>query len=84
MILHKFKIEANIYLLLEHPNIVNLKNFIIKNGNPHLVQEYIDGVTIEEYMNFNKLTDKDIKNILIELIRAVKCLNYQNIYHLLL
>ena len=51
VILHKFKIEANIYLLLEHPNIVNLRNFIIKNGSPHLVQEYIDGQTLDEYIS---------------------------------
>ena len=50
-ILNKFKIEANIYLLLEHPNIVSLKNFIIQDGSPHLVQEYIEGNTLEEYIN---------------------------------
>ena len=49
-ILNKFKIEANIYLLLEHPNIVTLKNFIIKDGSPHLVQEYIEGQTLDEYI----------------------------------
>jgi len=49
-ILEKFKIEANIYLMLEHPNIVSLKNFIIKDKNPHLVQEYIEGQTLEKYI----------------------------------
>ena len=34
-ILNKFKAEANIYLMLDHPNIVSLKNFIIKNHTPH-------------------------------------------------
>ena len=50
-ILEKFKAEANIYLMLEHPNIVSLKNFIIKKGKPHLVQEYVDGQTLDEYIN---------------------------------
>ena len=50
-ILEKFKVEANIYLMLKHPNIVSLKNFILKNGKPHLVQEYVEGQTLDEYIN---------------------------------
>ena len=51
-VLNKFQTEANIYLMLEHPNIVSLKNFIIKNGNPHLVQEYFEGKTLDEYIKY--------------------------------
>ena len=50
-IFEKFKVEANIYLMLNHPNIVSLKDFIIKNGTPHLVQEYVDSVTLDEYIH---------------------------------
>ena len=49
-VLNKFKAEANIYLMLDHPNIVSLKDFIIKNETPHLVQEYIEGQTLDEYI----------------------------------
>ena len=49
-VLNKFKAEANIYLMLDHPNIVSLKDFIIKNGNPHLVQEYVDAHTLDQYI----------------------------------
>lgn len=45
----KFKIEANIYLMLSHPNIVKLKNFVMKNG-AHLVMEYIEGQALDEYI----------------------------------
>jgi len=50
-ILNKFKAEANIYLMLDHPNIVSLKNFIIKNGTYHLVQEYFEGQTLDAYIH---------------------------------
>ena len=50
-VIEKFKAEANIYLMLNHPNIVTLKNFILKKGSPHLVQEYIDGQTLDDYIN---------------------------------
>ena len=49
-VLNKFKAEANIYLMLDHPNIVSLKDFIIKNGTPHLVQEYVDAHTLDQYI----------------------------------
>jgi serine/threonine protein kinase len=47
--LKRFRIEANIYLMLSHPNIVKLKNFILKDG-AHLVMDYIEGMTLEEYI----------------------------------
>lgn len=47
----KFKSEANIYLMLDHPNIVSLKDFIIKNDSFYLVQEYVDGQNLEEYIH---------------------------------
>ena len=50
-ILNKFKAEANIYLMLDHPNIVSLKNFILKNHTPHLVQEYVEGRTLDDYIS---------------------------------
>ncbi len=49
-ILKRFKIEANIYLMLSHPNIVKLKDLILKDG-AHLVMDYIEGMTLEKYIN---------------------------------
>ena len=51
-IVRKFKIEANIYLGLEHPNIVQLKapGLIIKNNQIHLVMEHVDGLTLDQYV----------------------------------
>jgi len=46
----KLRIEANIYLMLTHPNIVKLKNFIV-NETAHLVMEYIDGKPLDEYIS---------------------------------
>jgi eukaryotic-like serine/threonine-protein kinase len=43
--------EANQYLYLNHPNIVNLQDFIIKPDAYYLVMEYIDGRTLEDYIN---------------------------------
>ena len=68
---------------IKHPNIVKYYDSFVDEKYYYLVQEYISGYTIEEYINNKKtINDEEIKNILIELIRAIKCLNYQNIYHL--
>lgn len=48
--IHKFKTEANIYLMLNHPHIVSLHDFIIKNGTHYLVMEYVDGKPLDEYI----------------------------------
>lgn len=48
--LKKFRIEANIYLMLSHPNIVKLRDLILKDG-AHLVMDYIEGMTLEKYIN---------------------------------
>ena len=48
--LEKFRIEANIYLMLSHPNIVKLKNFLLLNG-AHLVMEYLEGQAMDEYIS---------------------------------
>ena len=50
-VLEKFKIEANIYLMLSHKNIVALKDFIVTNDNKYyLIMEFIDGNAIDDYM----------------------------------
>ena len=51
-VVRKFKIEANIYLGLDHPNIVQLKapGLIIKNNRMHLVMEHVDGLTLDKYI----------------------------------
>jgi len=48
--LDKFRIEANIYLMLSNPNIVKLKNFVMQDG-AHLVMEYIEGQPMDEYIS---------------------------------
>lgn len=49
-LLRKFKIEANIYLMLSHPNIVKLKDLILKDDGAHLVMDYVDGMSLDEYI----------------------------------
>jgi serine/threonine-protein kinase len=46
----KFREEANRYLYLDHPNIVSLHDFHDYDDVQYLIMEYVDGVTISQYM----------------------------------
>lgn len=46
----KFREEANRYVYLDHPNIVSLHNFYDFGEVQYLIMEYIDGVTVSQYM----------------------------------
>lgn len=43
--------EANQYLYLEHPNIVQLRDFIMRDDAYYLVMEFVEGKNLEQYMN---------------------------------
>ena len=46
----QLKTEALVAMKLTHPNIVTLRAFEENKGNPFLVMDYIDGVTLDEYL----------------------------------
>ena len=60
--------------MLKHPSIVSLKNFILKKGKPHLVQEYVDGQTLDEYIH--NVTGPIPTQRAIEIIKDVLTNNY--------
>ncbi|MBQ3340850.1 MAG: SUMF1/EgtB/PvdO family nonheme iron enzyme [Kiritimatiellae bacterium] len=46
----QLKDEALVAMQLIHPNIVQIRAFEENNGNPFLVMDYIDGVTLDDYL----------------------------------
>ena len=46
----QLKDEALVAMKLTHPNIVTLRAFEENDGNPFLVMDYVDGVTLDEYL----------------------------------
>ena len=74
-IINKFKIEANIYLMLNHKNIVMLKNFIITDeGDHYLIMEYIDGTPIDKYVKKfpnNRMPQEVAIAIMKEIVKGI-------------
>ena len=46
----QLKAEALVAMKLVHPNIVQLRAFEENDGNPFLVMDYVDGVTLDDYL----------------------------------
>jgi len=79
----KFIQEANLYLYLDHPNIAELKDFIIDDDAYYLVTEYIPGFTLNEYFNkFPNISDEQIVEIFMQVLVAIGYAHSQNVYHL--
>ena len=70
--LDKFRIEANIYLMLSNPNIVKLKNFVMQDG-AHLVMEYVEGQPMDEYISnvTGPISAEVTINMMKEIVSAV-------------
>ena len=70
--LDKFRIEANIYLMLSNPNIVKLKNFVMQDG-AHLVMEYVEGQPMDEYISnvTGPISTEVTINMMKEIVSAV-------------
>lgn len=80
----KFISEANHYLYLNHPNIVQLKDFIIKKDAYYLVMEYIEGDTVENYINkiSGPIPEEVAVPMMNEILKAIDHAHKKNVAHL--
>jgi serine/threonine protein kinase len=49
-LLDRFEREARVVAMLRHPNIVQVFDFDVFNGQPFLVMEYVPGVSLSTYL----------------------------------
>jgi len=80
----RFIFEANQYLYLNHPGIVALKDFIIKDDAYYLVMEYIEGQNLDEYINkvTGPMPENKAISIMLEILEAVGYAHKNNVLHL--
>lgn len=84
LVKQKFISEANHYVYLRHPNIVQLKDLIIKEEAIYLVMEYVEGDTLEDYINkiSGPIPEEVALPILKEILLAIDHAHSQNVVHL--
>lgn len=85
IMIEKFIEEANRYLYLDHPNIVKLKDFILKEEEKvgYLIMEYVDGLNLKNFVEqVGALPAQNIGLYSIETIAALEYAHKKNVLHL--
>ena len=79
---NQLKSEALVALKLTHPNIATVRAFEENEGNPFLVMDYIDGLTLDEYLaKKGKLNEETTYCLLAPVARALDYAHERGIVH---
>ncbi|OHT01073.1 CAMK family protein kinase [Tritrichomonas foetus] len=74
--------EVSVMQKLKHPNIVNFYDFIEDSNNYYLEMEYVNGITLLDYVNdSNVLPEPIVIRVFLQLMNAIAYLHSNNIAH---
>lgn len=80
--LRRFRNESKAIALLSHPNIVKVYDVGFSERIQFIVMEYIDGITLNEYMEqSNPLDWKDAAHFVMQILRALQHAHSKGIVH---
>lgn len=80
--LRRFRNESKAIAVLSHPNIVKIYDVGFSDKLQYIVMEYIDGITLKEYIESEKvLTWKDTVHFVIQILRALQHAHDKGIVH---
>lgn len=78
----RFQVEAQAAASLSHPNIVSIYDVGNENDIHYIVMEYIDGITLKEYITRKgTLSWKEAANIAIQICSALEQAHRNHIVH---
>ena len=80
----KFIEEANRYLYLNHRNIVDLKDFIIRDDAYYLVMEFVQGQSLDQYIRTvtGPVPEEIAAAIMMEVLNAIAFAHLNGVIHL--
>lgn len=80
--IERFKVEAQAAASLSHPNIVSIYDVGEYNGLNYIVMEYVDGITLKEYIGRQKLLPwREAVDFSIQICRAIEHAHKNKIVH---
>jgi serine/threonine protein kinase len=80
--LRRFKNESKAIAVLSHPNIVKVFDVSFSERLQYIVMEYIDGITLKEYIDQQKaLLWKEAVHFTIQILRALQHAHKKGIIH---
>lgn len=67
----------------KHPNIVNVYDFFESNGTAYIVMEYLDGLSLKEFLNQNggRIDTDTAITILLSVMEALKAVHAKGFLH---
>ncbi|MBV8834604.1 MAG: protein kinase, partial [Acidobacteriaceae bacterium] len=81
-VLARFANERQALAILDHPNIARIFDAgATPKGRPYFVMEYIEGTTITEYCDRNRLTIRKRLELFVAVCRAVEHAHQKDVIH---
>ncbi|MCA9817211.1 MAG: serine/threonine protein kinase [Cyanobacteria bacterium HKST-UBA01] len=78
----RFQKEVRALAGLSHPGLVKVLDFAERNGTPYMVMEYVDGVSLKEYLKQNeRLEPEDVLVLGISLCQTLAYCHAKNVLH---
>lgn len=80
--IRRFKNESKAIAVLSHPNIVKVFNVSFGDRIQYIVEEYIDGITLKEYLDQQKkIKWKEAIHFTVQILRALQHAHEKGIVH---
>ncbi len=80
--LRRFRNESKAIAMLSHPNIVKVYDVSIGDQIQYIVEEYIDGITLKEYLDQQKqIKWKEAIHFVVQILRALEHAHSKGIIH---
>ena len=81
-LLRRFKNESKAVALLSHPNIVRIYDVSLSDRVPFIVMEYIDGITLKQYMEKRgQLNWRESLHFITQIMRGLSHAHSRGIIH---
>lgn len=78
----RFEQEANTGASLSHPNLVPVFDYgFTEENQAYLVMEYVEGVTLDDYLAEHKLKVDELLELLAQVAKAIRYLHENKIIH---
>lgn len=78
----RFVREGSVLAALQHPNIAHLIDAgVSAGGQPYLVLEYVEGISIDEYCDDNRLGIRARLRVFLDVLEAVAYAHHRLIVH---
>ncbi|MBR5427325.1 MAG: Stk1 family PASTA domain-containing Ser/Thr kinase [Clostridia bacterium] len=78
----RFKNESRAIAMLSHPNIVKVYDVYFSEKLMYIVMEYIDGITLKDYIKQQKIVDwKEAVHFTTQILRALQHAHDKGIVH---